>query len=817
MLTNISYADITDQLTFSLSDFDTSTVFAPDSNYYVKVSCDLSNQVLTDQPGDPWLPAAVFVYSLPQGMQIDHVTINSKETTVLAAIHNLVYPVQEPISTCMGCEIPDFVPPGENYNLKSFPPKAQLTTCSLPISFSHAMGVGVIKIRPVIYNIVNHELVLITNISITIHLNAAERQPVIVTERSAVADKIITAFLNGIVENSEDVDDNTPVVNVYSNNYPVDPDSVPIEYMIITTGDFAAELEPLRRWKTSKGYKTKIIILETDVYPNYQGIDNAEKLRNFLIDYKTTYPNDFNFVLLAGNKDVVPIRYTLPYDTDGQPALEYRIISDMYYADIDGNWEVDGDGVWGEPNHDDPDFGAEIYVGRVAISEPGHATTWIEKLFCYELPGLGDPSYLNRVMISSSDQMANSDQPQQIAGFFTDFFNVDTETFREQPSGHDPDPISPSGESIINHLSYPSVGYYFSLSHGDPNYYTCRTSGYNADDYSGVTTWQALIPYLIEGGFIGDISNNGREYLHSSIACGLGMLDCDVVWNYVDECFAEKDLIMEGGSIAGTYNTRNGYVSSSYLLELTRIRKLVDYVVTENRFGPAHYCTKVPNAYDNLYLVYSNNYFGDPEFPVHVDYPNTFIVDFPSSVKLDSVQALTLRVRDSYYGIGVPDVLVTLWKGNEIYERGFTNITGYVSLTAYPTSLGTISIVCSKSHYIPFEDSIFVSYCADAVAGDVNGDGYVQGSDVTYAVSYFIMGGPPPPDSCMCPDDFLYHAADVNGDCIFIGGDVTYLINYLTGGGPAPVFCSDCPVGRLLMSDVKVIPVESTKTKVNVK
>ena len=76
--------------------------------------------------------------------------------------------------------------------------------------------------------------------------------------------------------------------------------------------------------------------------------------------------------------------------------------------------------------------------------------------------------------------------------------------------------------------------------------------------------------------------------------------------------------------------------------------------------------------------------------------------------------------------------------------------------------------------------------------GDVNGDGNVIGSDVTYAVTYF-RGGANPPDSCQLNNgDWLYTAADANGDCRFIGSDVTYLVNFFRGS-TGPQYCAEVP------------------------
>jgi hypothetical protein len=74
----------------------------------------------------------------------------------------------------------------------------------------------------------------------------------------------------------------------------------------------------------------------------------------------------------------------------------------------------------------------------------------------------------------------------------------------------------------------------------------------------------------------------------------------------------------------------------------------------------------------------------------------------------------------------------------------------------------------------------------DYMLGDVNGNGNVIGSDVTYAVRYFKGLGTVPPDSCydirvITPSHWLYVGGDVNASCTFAGSDVTRLVSFFKG------------------------------------
>jgi hypothetical protein len=107
--------------------------------------------------------------------------------------------------------------------------------------------------------------------------------------------------------------------------------------------------------------------------------------------------------------------------------------------------------------------------------------------------------------------------------------------------------------------------------------------------------------------------------------------------------------------------------------------------------------------------------------------------------------------------------------------------TGYSEALGYSFAGDTFG---GPGYYINehFSPIVVVSpeYYCSYLLGDVNGDGNLMGSDVTYLVRYFKGFGPPPPDSCFIDSlgDYLYPAADVNGNCELRGSDVTRLVGY---------------------------------------
>jgi hypothetical protein len=475
-------ADFTASLNFYPSDFDTATFLAADTNYYTHVKCDLHNQTRSDSVSAPLLPALAYVYSVPQGQEVTGVTVTYSNGQTLCALAFPVYPSQTPMPTRKGEPEPPFVPPGPSYQMSAYPADSTIVTCVDPLSFTFGMGIATIYVRPVQYRIAQNQLYLYTDLDFTIHTTATARTPLVAEHRSSYAHEYVVDYLKGLVRNPSAVDANLPLPIISDYNYPTDPDNIPPDYVIVTSSGISPQLLPLKSWKTYQGLVTKIYTLQDDVYPNFPGTDNAEKLRDFVID---KYLDGALYVLLVGNMDVVPIRYVLTSPGQLGP------ISDLYYAGLDGNWNADGDGMWGEYPQDNPDIAADIFVGRVGVDgDPAQSMAWLDKLFQYvDNPGNGNDNYLANVVIGSSDQMADSYQPQQIGGAFSDFFDVDTESLREYPSGSDPNPTSPYGVEVISYLSSPSVGYYINLNHGSPHDYTVLSSGYNGWPWSVVSCY----------------------------------------------------------------------------------------------------------------------------------------------------------------------------------------------------------------------------------------------------------------------------------------------------------------------------------------
>lgn len=166
------------------------------------------------------------------------------------------------------------------------------------------------------------------------------------------------------------------------------------DYVIITTSvlQSAVVASNFLDWKASLGYNVRFVLTTDTEITSQPGVDFGEQIRNFLRGYYI--PWGIEYVLLVGDYVTIPMRYCYPDPTNhwnnaGTPnASSGENPTDYYYADLsdpdDVSWDLDGDGYYGEYGQDNPDFLAEVYVGRIPINDPARITYALNKLVTFE-------------------------------------------------------------------------------------------------------------------------------------------------------------------------------------------------------------------------------------------------------------------------------------------------------------------------------------------------------------------------------------------------------------------------------------------------
>lgn len=252
----------------------------------------------------------------------------------------------------------------------------------------------------------------------------------------------------------------------------------PCDYVIITSRALHAAFEPLAEWRRGQGLAVGIFDVE-DIIAAYDGrlpsvgSDDATRLRNFLIDAYATWANSdhpLRYVLLGGDTEIIPARSMYVragiYETDAA----HPLVSDAYYAGLDGTWDTDGDGHYGEGTvenggtgaaGEEADLYAELFVGRVPVNEldsgavDQEARNWVTKVLTYE----DDPhaGVLNRALWLGErldSQTYGGDSKDLILGIVPELDIVRLYDSIASWSVHDLTAQLEEGVHLLNHLGH---------------------------------------------------------------------------------------------------------------------------------------------------------------------------------------------------------------------------------------------------------------------------------------------------------------------------------------------------------------------------
>ncbi len=180
--------------------------------------------------------------------------------------------------------------------------------------------------------------------------------------------------LSGDKEAVSSIVNNPEMVETYEE----EPSPLQIEeYIIITNDTMQSTFQTLADWKANFVNGTGVYTVSW-IVANYPGVDNIEKVRNFIKEWYTNHGT--KWVLMGGDIAAVPYRGFYVYaggytDTD--------MLADMYFRCLDGTFNDDGDTRWGEPN-DGIDWYPEVAVGRASCENVTEAENFVNKVIAYE-------------------------------------------------------------------------------------------------------------------------------------------------------------------------------------------------------------------------------------------------------------------------------------------------------------------------------------------------------------------------------------------------------------------------------------------------
>ncbi len=622
-------ATVTHSLTFSASNLNIATETI-DNTVYAHVNyAGLEN---SGEVAMPMLPAQMLTFSVPYDAYdfTISVTTSGDVTTTLTA---KVYPYQEARvmsdTTTYAFTLPDSVVYGTN---ALYPQNiGQIVGHGYMGGDNHLVTVA---IYPTQYNPVTSQLVTHGNVTMTLNYTSGHGvaslpiKPLSRKTPSLRADMM--AQVKNTVANPMSVEGNSPALPAVAA-----PTFPGYEYCVITSRELAPAFERLVAWKRQKGYKAGIVcmedILASSLFQNgdtVSGInDDAGKLRQYL---NYAFENcGTEYVLLGGKEPHVPVRKA--YISSGIVFSLYNMPTDMYFAELNSNWDSNHNSKYGE-ELDSIEYDHELYVGRLLCKNQEEVNNYIDKLLIYELnPGNGDYSYLGKAFQTFSydfrSERRDVNHELLVKDEVEQLFD-DVVVFRQYER-------SPTGYQVISELKK-NYGYFNLHGHGTPEGITLLDDTLNVDGQSdwipklGVSATDTLRINLYEepGNGLDCLKNKYYPNVQYSMSCTPMPYDIYTgegkTYN-IDLNFGESfTLGKDYGGVAFLGNTRVGYFGANSSIHLEKIfLKILNLGIT--KLGKAEALSKTDDYLEvqdfSHHIRLTHNLLGDPEFDMWTDIP----------------------------------------------------------------------------------------------------------------------------------------------------------------------------------------------------
>jgi len=500
-----------------------------------------------------------------------------------------------------------------------------------------------------------------------------------------------------------------------------------LRYLAIGPSSFGDELAPLIQWKTQKGVKAGFYPLdgETGILNSTPGRDVQEKIRTFIRDMKDKNPY-LQWVLLAGDGEVIPSRRIFVNGTAefGADEDDNYVLSDYYYAGLDGSWDINDNGIFGE--EDEQDWYADVYVGRFPASDERELSIMVNRQLGYEKdppPGAWSSSALLAGSLMDAPNNKDLFDPYKDNAYevvleveeglppgVTPFHLLDYPRFEWGGYNRMFDNLNRSSFTAHYEMGYSTV---LMACHGDNN---GNCTSYKGDGGGSYPYWADYDVY-----FDYDTANtieNGRRTPLVYIS------NCDSL-NFSETDDTNMERIMtnpNGGAIGiigatvttfrGEFRDENSYGNWWLAKEFYRIlyggtprpgkalytqkQNYIPYIFSQTSFDPEEF--KRIFYIDNL----AYNLLGDPEGPIWLDTPGELSIDFPARYYQDNT-TFRAEVRDGETGEALPGAVVTLMdpRDGNVYISDITDQSGIVEFNYGPDSLGEVNLTVVKEGYIP--------------------------------------------------------------------------------------------------------------------
>ncbi len=247
----------------------------------------------------------------------------------------------------------------------------------------------VLSLWPVKYVPAAGELYYCPRMTVTVYTRASGR--VLSTLRGLQADEIEAA---GKVDNPELLSGYRAPHGTRTSLY---------DMLIVTADSLAASFLPLKEFHDTTGTPSEIVTL-SEIGSSDPGV-----VRDFIRDRYLA--DGIQYVLIGGDDDIIPAQ-DLYVSALVQGKQLFDLPGDIFFACLDGPYNLDGDTLWGETTDGeagaDVDLIADVYVGRAPVSDTTEARRFVDKTIQYVT---GDALYYYNVLNVGEDRNIFGPEP----------------------------------------------------------------------------------------------------------------------------------------------------------------------------------------------------------------------------------------------------------------------------------------------------------------------------------------------------------------------------------------------------------------------
>ena len=388
------------------------------------------------------------------------------------------------------------------------------------------------------------------------------------------------------------------------------------------------------------------------------------------------------YLLLAGTFDLIPVQKLHVAFRDIYQDIADDIPSDaLYYGCMDGSFDGNGNGRYGEPNDGtgggDVDLTAEVMVGRFPVANAAELASMVRKTLRYES---ATPSELRP--IAHVAEKVDFGTMVYATGFMEELRNGATSDgltalgFKNSPYAsafdanrtlYDSDASLWTGSNALEFLNQ-NLHCVNHLGHG-ANTACMKISLAQSDSQNALRTFTNAMPFFVY-----------------SQACSAGAFD-------TPDCFAEQIVTVSNAAFAAVMNARDSWeypnVVGGYSHRFHRCFWDVALRGNATRFGEINEASRRMSLY--LLTTYSANYwrwvyyeltlFGDPATPfaAAVNTVPPSITHVPLVNTYDTQTAYRVTCALEPIGIYDPEAVTLVWHTDRQHELAHTQSMTQVS------------------------------------------------------------------------------------------------------------------------------------------